>query len=89
MLGSAKELGLGDACAKGSWNCPRMRRWASRCALPSKLDDGGARLCNVTPNRGDATSIIGIAREVAALERQLIGPARVTGNALRAPMTRR
>ncbi len=30
MLASAKELGLAEPRA-GSWSCPRMRQWESRC----------------------------------------------------------
>ena len=51
-----------------------MRRWARICASICDLDDAILEV-NVTPNRGDAMSVLGIAREVAAL----------TGAALRTP----
>lgn len=64
MLCSAKELGLVDA-VDGLFELPGdapvgadLREWLA-------LDDDILEL-NVTPNRGDALSVIGIAREVSA-----------------------
>jgi phenylalanyl-tRNA synthetase beta chain len=65
MLCSAKELGLADA-SNGILELPS----AAPTGMPLReyldLDDSILEL-NITPNRGDAMSVIGVAREVAAL----------------------
>jgi phenylalanyl-tRNA synthetase beta chain len=65
MLCSAKELGLAEA-SDGILELPDdapigadLRDWLA-------LDDASLEL-NVTPNRGDAMSVLGVARDVAAL----------------------
>lgn len=76
MLCSAKELGLAET-SEGILELPAdapagrdLREWLD-------LDDEILEL-NVTPNRGDAMSVLGIAREVAAIlgeGRRVAGPA--------------
>ena len=66
MLASAKELGFADASSRHPGAARGCARWARRCASTSR----SMRRCSTstcTPNRGDAMSVIGIAREVAAL----------------------
>jgi len=74
MLASAKELGLADASAgilELPQDAPLGRPLREYLALDEPVLD-----LNVTPNRGDAMSIIGIAREVAALAgTKISGPA--------------
>ncbi|MGE0581584.1 MAG: phenylalanine--tRNA ligase subunit beta [Steroidobacteraceae bacterium] len=75
MLCSAKELGLAES-SEGILELPAdapvgqdVRAWLG-------LDDAILEL-NVTPNRGDAMSVLGVAREVAAIlgeGRELSGP---------------
>jgi phenylalanyl-tRNA synthetase beta chain len=65
MLASAKELGLGDA-ADGILELPADAPVGQSLRSYLQLDEAVLDL-NVTPNRGDAMSVIGIAREVAAL----------------------
>ncbi len=73
MLCSAKELGLAEGSAgilELSADAPVGKPLREYLAL----DDSVLEL-NVTPNRGDALSVLGIAREVAALSgRPLSGP---------------
>lgn len=76
MLCSARELGLAET-SEGILELPPdapvgrdLREWLG-------LDDAILEL-NVTPNRGDAMSMLGVAREVAAIlgeDRTLSGPA--------------
>lgn len=74
MLCSAKELGLAESSA-GILELPADAPVGHSLREYLGLDDAVLEL-NVTPNRGDAMSIIGIAREVAALARTpLTGPA--------------
>lgn len=74
MLCSAKELGLAEASA-GIVELPSDAPAGRDLREYLALDDFVLEL-NVTPNRGDAMSVIGIAREVAALSAgQLTGPA--------------
>jgi phenylalanyl-tRNA synthetase beta chain len=80
MLCSARELGLGEAGA-GIMELPEDAPIGVALRAYLKLDDPVLEL-NVTPNRGDAMSIIGVAREVAALtgatlQGPAIAPARV------------
>src|ERR1700733_10459449 len=73
MLCSAKELGLADSSA-GIIELPDDAPLGTLLRDYLLLDDVTLDL-NVTPNRGDAMSIVGVAREVAAL----------TGATLRGP----
>jgi phenylalanyl-tRNA synthetase beta chain len=80
MLCSAKELGLSEASA-GILELPPDAPAGRDLREYLALDDLVLEL-NVTPNRGDAMSVIGIAREVAALSAgQLTGPALSAGQA--------
>jgi phenylalanyl-tRNA synthetase beta chain len=65
MLCSSKELGLGDS-NPGILELPDDAPLGSVLREYLQLDDTVLEL-NVTANRGDALSIIGVAREVAAL----------------------
>jgi phenylalanyl-tRNA synthetase beta chain len=65
MLCSAKELGLSDA-SEGIVELPADAPVGTDLRAYMQLDDELLEL-NVTPNRGDAMSVLGIAREVAAL----------------------
>jgi phenylalanyl-tRNA synthetase beta chain len=73
MLCSAKELGLADS-SSGILELPPDAPLGRSLREYLGLDDWVLEL-NVTPNRGDALSVLGIAREVAALSaRPLTGP---------------
>jgi phenylalanyl-tRNA synthetase beta chain len=73
MLCSAKELGLSEASA-GILELPADAPVGRSLRDYLQLDDTVLEL-NITANRGDAMSIIGVAREVAALTRtSLTGP---------------
>jgi phenylalanyl-tRNA synthetase beta chain len=65
MLCSAKELGLADA-SSGIVELPSDAPVGKPLREYLDLDERVLEL-NVTPNRGDAMSVIGVAREVAAL----------------------
>jgi phenylalanyl-tRNA synthetase beta chain len=65
MLCSAKELGLADA-ANGILELPPDAPLGSALRDYLGLDEVILEF-NITPNRGDAMSVIGVAREVAAL----------------------
>ncbi|HEX6396035.1 MAG TPA: phenylalanine--tRNA ligase subunit beta, partial [Steroidobacteraceae bacterium] len=67
MLCSAKELGLADT-SEGIIELPADAPVGTDVRAYLDLDDEILEL-NVTPNRGDAMSVLGIAREVAALTR--------------------
>ena len=67
MLCSAKELGLTDT-SEGIIELPADAPVGADLRSYMQLDDEIVEL-NVTPNRGDAMSVLGIAREVAALTR--------------------
>jgi phenylalanyl-tRNA synthetase beta chain len=74
MLASAKELGLAEA-SSGILELPADAPVGKPLRDYLGLDEAILEL-NVSPNRGDAMSIIGIAREVAALAQSpLTGPA--------------
>jgi phenylalanyl-tRNA synthetase beta chain len=74
MLASAKELGLADA-AGGILELPADAPVGLNLRDYLSLDEAVLDI-NVTPNRGDAMSVIGIAREVAALAgTKVTGPA--------------
>src|SRR6185437_16034852 len=82
MLCSAKELGLADA-SNGIVELPSDAPVGTPLREYLALDDAVLEL-NVTPNRGDAMSVIGVAREVAALSGgKLTGPAGRTRQAAR------
>src|SRR5262245_43547252 len=68
MLCSAKELGLADT-SEGIVELPADAPVGTDLRAYLQLDDEILEL-NVTPNRGDAMSILGIAREVGALQRE-------------------
>jgi phenylalanyl-tRNA synthetase beta chain len=73
MLCSAKELGLADA-SNGILELPSDAPTGVPLREYLELDDRVLEL-NITPNRGDAMSVIGVAREVAALSAgKLTGP---------------
>jgi len=73
MLASAQELGLAEASA-GILELPEDAPIGQPLREYLQLDDSVLEL-NVTPNRGDAMSVIGVAREVAAIAgRALAGP---------------
>ena len=73
MLASAKELGLGES-AGGILELPADAPLGEPLRKYLELDEAVLDL-NISPNRGDAMSIIGVAREVAALSRgHLSGP---------------
>lgn len=74
MLCSARELGLADS-SDGIVELPGDAPVGEELRSYLQLDDEILEL-NVTPNRGDAMSILGIAREVAALTR---GAPRIPG----------
>jgi len=65
MLASAKELGIAEG-ASGILELPADAPLGEPLRDYLKLDEAVLDL-NVTPNRGDAMSILGIAREVGAL----------------------
>ena len=65
MLCSAKELGLAES-SEGIVELPVKAPVGQDLREYLELDDAVLDL-NITPNRGDAMSVIGIAREVAAL----------------------
>jgi phenylalanyl-tRNA synthetase beta chain len=65
MLASARELGLGEGSA-GIIELPEDAPVGQSLRTYLQLDEPVLEL-NVTPNRGDAMSVLGIAREVAAL----------------------
>jgi phenylalanyl-tRNA synthetase beta chain len=81
MLASAKELGLAEA-SSGILELPADAPVGRDLREYLALDEPVLEL-NVMPNRGDVMSVIGIAREVAALAN-----ARVTGRAIAAPPAR-
>ncbi len=80
MLCSAKELGLADT-SEGIIELPADAPVGTELRAYLDLDDEILEL-NVTPNRGDAMSVLGIAREVAALTR---GKIAVPGEGTRNP----
>ncbi len=73
MLCSAKELGLAES-SSGILELPEDSPLGVSLRQYLDLDDAVLEI-NVTPNRGDAMSVLGIAREVVALSgRALTGP---------------
>jgi phenylalanyl-tRNA synthetase beta chain len=74
MLCSSRELGLSEG-HEGILELPAEAKPGQDLRAFLSLDDSVLEL-NVTPNRGDAMSVIGLAREVATLTgRPLTGPA--------------
>ena len=74
MLCSARELALSDE-SSGLLELPGELRTGDSLVAALGLDDTILEV-NLTPNRGDCMSVLGIAREVAALTGQpLTGPA--------------
>jgi phenylalanyl-tRNA synthetase beta chain len=74
MLASARELGLAET-SSGILELPADAPVGEALRHYLHLDEVVLDL-NVTPNRGDAMSVLGIAREVAALTgKELTGPA--------------
>ena len=78
MLASAKELGLAES-SSGILELPADAPLGKPLREYLGLDEGVLDL-NVSPNRGDAMSILGIAREVAA-----IAGTKITGPKLDSP----
>jgi len=70
MLCSAKELGLAET-SDGIVELPADAPVGTDLRGYLQLDDDILEV-NVTPNRGDAMSVLGIAREVAALQRSKV-----------------
>jgi phenylalanyl-tRNA synthetase beta chain len=70
MLCSAKELGLSET-SEGIVELPADAPVGQDLRSYMQLDDALLEL-NVTPNRGDAMSVLGIAREVGALARTVV-----------------
>ena len=70
MLCSAKELGIADT-SEGILELPADAPIGQDLRAYLDLDDDILEL-NVTPNRGDAMSVLGIAREVAALTKTAV-----------------
>lgn len=80
MLCSARELGLGDA-ADGILELPDDAPLGVDLRRYLDLDDSILEV-NVTPNRGDAMSVLGVARDVAGLTgTALLMPARLRAGA--------
>jgi phenylalanyl-tRNA synthetase beta chain len=65
MLCSAKELGLAES-STGILELPEGLELGADLRVALDLDDTVLEI-NVTPNRGDAMSVLGIAREIVAL----------------------
>ncbi|HEU4652505.1 MAG TPA: phenylalanine--tRNA ligase subunit beta [Steroidobacteraceae bacterium] len=65
MLCSARELGVSEE-ASGLWDLPSDLRTGEDLVRALKLDDTIFEV-NLTPNRGDCMSVLGVAREVAAM----------------------
>jgi len=70
MLCSAKELGIADQ-SEGILELAADSPVGKPLRVALALDEPILEI-NVTPNRGDAMSVLGIAREVAALERTTV-----------------
>ena len=66
MLCSERELGLGDDHERASCCCPSDAPLGADLATYLGLDDAILEI-EITPNRPDALSVVGVAREVAAL----------------------
>jgi phenylalanyl-tRNA synthetase beta chain len=75
MLCSIRELGLGDS-HEGLWDLPAEAPVGTDLRAWLGLDDTVIDV-DLTPNRGDCFSVIGIAREVALINRLLLGGPRL------------
>lgn len=83
MLASARELGLGEG-AGGILELPADAPLGKPLRDYLGLDEAVLDI-NITPNRGDAMSILGVAREVAALAgTKVTGPAIASARGARA-----
>jgi phenylalanyl-tRNA synthetase beta chain len=82
MLCSARELGLGDN-SEGILELPAELALGGDLRVAMDLDDAILEV-NVTANRGDALSVLGIAREVAALSGSSLKDPHVFGAAVAA-----
>lgn len=76
MLCSSKELGLG-VINEGLWECDQSLKTGEPLASALGLDDTVITV-NATPNRPDALSLQGIAREVAAMTGRALKQSKVT-----------
>ena len=81
MLCSARELGLSDD-ASGLLELPADLPTGQPLSEALDLDDVVLGF-NLTPNRGDCMSVLGIAREVAALAGQALAPPAIAAVAAR------
>ena len=68
MLCSARELGLAEE-SSGLYDLPAGIRTGDSIVSALSLDDTILEV-NLTPNRGDCMSVLGVAREVAAISHQ-------------------
>jgi phenylalanyl-tRNA synthetase beta chain len=68
MLCSARELGLAEE-SSGLYDLPARLRTGDSLVSALSLDDTIFEV-NLTPNRGDCMSVLGVAREVAAISNQ-------------------
>ncbi len=73
MLCSAKELGIAEE-SSGLYDLPSELPRGEALATALSLDDTIFEV-NLTPNRGDCMSVLGVAREVAAIRKQTLKPA--------------
>jgi phenylalanyl-tRNA synthetase beta chain len=71
MLCSERELGLGEG-HEGLWELPADAPTGAHLRDWLELDDAVIDV-DLTPNRGDCFSVLGIAREVALLNRMTLG----------------
>lgn len=69
MLCSREELGLGQSTDKGIWHLPTDAPLGEDLFEYLACDDVSLNL-NITPNRGDCLSVLGIARELRVLNNQ-------------------
>jgi phenylalanyl-tRNA synthetase beta chain len=70
MLCSAKELGLFEE-SSGLYDLPAELRTGESLSTALSLNDTIFEV-NLTPNRGDCMSVLGVAREVAAIRKQTL-----------------
>src|SRR5215831_146082 len=85
MLASARELGLAEA-SSGILELPDDAPLGKPLRDYLQLDEPVLDL-NITPNRGDAMSVLGIAREVAALTGTRVGGPAIVPPKLKRPGT--
>ena len=75
MLCSARELGLNDE-ASGLFDLPSDLKVGQELVAALALDDTVFEV-NLTPNRGDCMSVLGVAREVAAARNEPLHPPKI------------